>query len=161
MGNPNLDRLFHQFFEAAKQNLVKDGFVAPFVFLLSGSHEEPELVQALPLRFANDSEKTELAGQIETLIRHTGAWGYITVCEAWVLDREDFDERGFPPEARPSEHARRREAVWVALFAYDHHRGAAAIFERREDGIVFQKEIPMEPDDSFAGRFADLLPPMS
>ncbi|NIT51634.1 MAG: hypothetical protein GWO41_02500, partial [candidate division Zixibacteria bacterium] len=49
----------------------------------------------------------------------------------------------------------------VALYTYDYHRGKAAMFEHKEDKIVFTKEINMEPDMQASGRFAEMLPPIN
>jgi hypothetical protein len=156
-----LDRLFEQFVQIAKENLLKSGSLAPFVFLLSGPREKPQIAEIVDLFYKTEADKDLLAKRIEMLIQRTGAWGYLIVNESWVLDGDDFPDGELPRDILPSQHPLRREAVWVALFTYEYHRGVAALFERQGKHIVFTKEIPMEPDMGFAGRFAEMLPPMS
>lgn len=155
-----LDRIFQQFFRVAKNNLQKDGYLTPCIFFLKGSREQPDIADMVEMRFKTDEEKELIAKYIEELIRRTGAWGYLMVNEVWLLDPDDFPDKKLPGIS-PSRHPKRREAVWVALFTYDYHRGSAVLFERKGERIVLGKEITMEPEHEFAGRFAQMLPPMS
>ena len=156
-----LDNIFERFFQIAKDNLKKDSYLSPLVFLLRGPYEQPESDIVVEMRFKTEEDKNLLARRIENLIQSSGAWGYVLLNEAWLLASDDFPGQKLPTEAPPSQHAKRREAVWVALFTYDYHIGKAAIFERRTKQIVFTQEITMQPEHQFAGRFATMLPPMN
>lgn len=161
MRKKELDNLFEGFFDAAKLNLQQHGVLVPYVFLLAGRPEQPDVASIVEMRFKNEEEKALLAKRIEGLIQSTGAWGYVMVNETWILVKEDFPDGEIPRDRPPSQHPKRREAVLVALFAYDYHIGRAALFDRRGDTIAFTREIAMEPHMDFGGRFADMLPPMS
>ncbi len=156
-----LGNLFQHFFQAAKENLEKDGYLIPCVFLLTGPKDQLKVETIIELQFESEAEKERVTEQIEKLIGATGAWGYVIVNECWLLAGNDFSSGEVPTDIPPSKHPKRQEAIWVALFTYEYHRGAAAIFQRHGQRIVFTKEIPMHPDMNFGGRFAELLPPMS
>ena len=156
-----LDRLFDQFFHKAKKNLQKEGSLHQCVFLLTGSKDQPKIAGVVEMKFKTENDKNRIAKGIEEIIKTTGCWGYVMVNEVWLLASDDFTGGKMPHGARPSQHSKRREAVWVALFTYDYHRGGAAIFERKGKKIRFTTEVPIETDTEFAGRFAEMLPPMN
>lgn len=155
-----LDALFEGFFKAAKENLQRDGYLIPCVFLLSGTFDQPQVANVIEMQFETETDKDSLARNIEALIKSTGAWGYVMVHEAWTLDKDDFPNEELP-KVPPSSHPKKREAIFVSLFTYDNHRGTAVLFERRHDKIRFTKEIVIEPHMTVGGRFAKMLPPMN
>ena len=68
-----LDHLFEHFFQTAKDNLKKDGYLSPLVFLLRGPYEQPESDIVVEMRFKSEEDKNLLARRIENLIQSSGA----------------------------------------------------------------------------------------
>jgi hypothetical protein len=129
--------------------------------LLGGNPDKVKDLMHIEMQFRNEGDKDFLARLIAQQIEATGAWGYVMINEAWLLSREQFPDGKIPCNQLPSEHPKRQEVIWVALFTHDYHKGRAAIFERKGFSIQFIGEIPMEPDTGIQGRFANLLPPLN
>jgi len=151
-----IDKLFCHFFDRAKQNLIKDGRVAPFVFFLCGTLDDPKIF-AVEMEIDSETKKDMFAGFVKEELRKNKAWGYAMVAESWVLWSGDFPNGAVPTGSAPSQHPQRREAVYAVLVTRDESRCAVAFFERKDGHAVITKEEEMPRDVVMDGRFANLF----
>jgi hypothetical protein len=151
-----VDQLFCHFFDKAKENLIKNGHVAPFVFLLCGMLQKPKII-ALPAELDSEEHKDVFAGFVKDELKKHKAWGYAMVVESWVLWSEDFPNGTVPRGRAPSEHPQRREAIYTVLVTRNESRCAMAFFERQDGRAVITREAEMPSDVAMDGRFANFF----
>ena len=154
----SLKNLFDGAVETAKENLVRDGSLVPVVLLITGNKHDPKVGEVIPIKADSDKEKDQVLRAVRGRIQRTGAFGYITINESWIIIKAKDDP---PIFVKPSQHSERKEALFVGLFTYDFHRAVTIIFERRGDKIVFTEEIPIAPETELTGRFSEMLPTMN
>lgn len=153
----SLKSLFDASVETAKENLVRDGSVVPVVLLITGNKHNPQVGEIIPIEADSDDEKDQVLQAVRGRILRTGAFGYITINESWII----IKTKDPPISVKPSKHPESKEALFVGLFTFDFHKAIAMIFERRRDKIVFTQEIPVAPETELAGRFSEMLPIMN
>ena len=149
--------LLHHFLKGAKESLVHDGHVIPYLFALCGPNENPTFVP-LPITAETKLEKAGFAQYARRRLKETEAWGYVVVSDSWIVLKDDLAANEHLTQyVKPSQHPKHREALFVTLETKDYRTSVAAVYERHGSTVSFQKEITYPPEVCAVGVFSDLL----
>jgi hypothetical protein len=157
MDTKTYDDVMHHFLKGAKESLMHDGHLIPYLFALLGPVDKPTFLP-LPITAETQLEKAAFAQYARRRLKETGAWGYVVVTDSWVLHKDDFSPPDFLNSyMRPSQHPKHRDALFVMLETNDYRISVAAPYERTGETILFLKEITYPPEVCAVGHFANLL----
>lgn len=155
------DDLLQHFLNGAKESLVNDGHVIPYLFSVFGPMENPTFV---PLAITAETafEKSLFAQYARRRLKETEAWAYVVVMDSWVLLKDDLPVNDdLPLYEKPSKHPSRREALFVTLETSNYRAAVIAPYVRHRNTVSFLKEITYPPEVCAVGPFANLLKEVS
>lgn len=157
MENKMYDDVLHQCLERAKENLMLDGYLIPYLTALSGPVEKPTFVP-LPITAESNSEKAAFSRYVRQCLKETDSWGYVVVADGWILLKDDLPANELLPSyQKSSQNSNRRESLFIALETKDYYSSVALPYERQGNKFSFLKEITYPPDVSAIGYYSNVL----